>query len=338
MTEAPALHLAEIADMPGPLAERAQALLHELGRLVPFDASWMALAGPRGAGYTSVASTGLDQPTLEYLSGPKTAHDIEVTGTNRDRPPLSPSDLPYPSAELPTWAECLIPAGYHEGLGVALFCPRWRHVGFLTVLSGSAKPPAGAVRHRLWRLSPILARGIDPMRSLLTAARLVQGAAAGVVLCRDGDTVPLPGLADDALLARGSAVLSAARAAIRDGQVYTSFLWPRGGRFALDGHVRVTVLTGTDDVSCVLTGMVLLSPAGDLRGLTPRELEVLGLLIEGCANQEIARALVVAPRTVAAHLEHILVKLGAPSRTLAAVRAERRGLYVPAARGAPGGR
>jgi DNA-binding NarL/FixJ family response regulator len=167
------------------------------------------------------------------------------------------------------------------------------------------------------------------MRSLLTAARLVQGAWAGVVLCRGAGTAPLPGLADDALLAEGSAVLSAARAAIREGQVYTSFLWPRGGRHAPDGHVRVTVLTGTDDVPRVLPGMVLLSPAGDLRGLTHRELEVLGLLIEGCTNQEIARALVVAPRTVAAHLEHILVKLEAPSRTLAAVRAERAGLYVP---------
>ena len=336
MTQAPAIHLAEIAARPGPLPERAQALLHELGRHVPFDASWMALADPQGAGYTSLASTGLDQPTLEYLSGPKMAHDIEVTGTNRDRPPMSPSDLPYPSAELPTWAECLIPAGYHEGLGVALFCPPARHVGFLTVLCGSPKPPTEAVRHRLGRLSPILARGVDPMRSMLTAARLVQGAAAGVVVCRDGGIAPLPGLTDDALLARGSAVLGAARAAIRDGQVYTSFLWPRGGRHAPDGHVRVTVLTGTDDVRTVLTGMVLLSPAGDLRGLTPRELEVLGLLIEGCTNKEIARALVVAPRTVAAHLEHILVKLRALSRTLAAVRAERAGLYVPPAAGACG--
>ncbi|WP_324273181.1 hypothetical protein [Blastococcus brunescens] len=33
---------------------------------------------------------------------------------------------------------------------------------------------------------------------------------------------------------------------------------------------------------------------------------------------------------MAAHLEHILCKLGAPTRTLAAVRAEREGLYVPA--------
>jgi DNA-binding NarL/FixJ family response regulator len=100
----------------------------------------------------------------------------------------------------------------------------------------------------------------------------------------------------------------------------------------------VTVLTGADDVPSVLRGIVLLSPAGDLRGLTPRELEVLGLVVDGCSNLEIARELVVAPRTVAAHLEHILVKLGAPSRTLAAVRAERAGLYVPAGASAFGRR
>jgi DNA-binding NarL/FixJ family response regulator len=52
-------------------------------------------------------------------------------------------------------------------------------------------------------------------------------------------------------------------------------------------------------------------------------------VIDGYENAAIARALGVAPHTVAAHLEHILVKLGAPSRTLAAVRAERAGLFVP---------
>jgi len=335
MTEAPALRLAEIAATPGRLPERAQALLHELGRHIPFDASWLALADPLGGGYYSLASTSLDHSTVRYLSGPEMAHDIEVTGSNRARAPVSPSDLPYPAEGLPTWAECLIPAGFHQALAVALFAPGPRHVGFLALLSARTQPPTQAMRRRLTRLSPIIARGIDPMRSLLTAARLVQGASAGAVLYRGGGTALLPGLADDALLADGSAVLCTARAAMRDGQVYTSFLWPRGGRHAPDGHVRVTVLAGTDDVPRVLPGMVLLSPAGDLRGLTHRELEVLGLLIEGCANQEIARALVVSPRTVATHLEHILVKLEAPSRTLAAVRAERAGLYVPANAGAP---
>jgi DNA-binding CsgD family transcriptional regulator len=150
-----------------------------------------------------------------------------------------------------------------------------------------------------------------------------------VVLCRDSPSRPLPGLGGDALLGPGSPVVTIARSHLDDGQVFASFLWPRGGRHAPDGHVRVTVLASPGEAPASVLGTVVLSSVGDLRGLTPRELEVLGLLVEGCSNQEIARALVVAPRTVAAHLEHVLAKLDAPSRTLAAVRAEREGLYVP---------
>jgi DNA-binding CsgD family transcriptional regulator len=181
----------------------------------------------------------------------------------------------------------------------------------------------------LHQLTRVLAHGIDPLRSLAAAARVVRGATAGAVLCRASATLPLPGLDGDALLTEGSPVIAIARSYINDGQVFASFLWPRGGRHAPDGHVRVTVLAGSGETSASVPGTVVLSRATDLRGLTPRELEVLGLLIDGWSNLQIARALVVAPRTVAAHLEHILVKLDAPTRTLAAVRAEREGLYVP---------
>jgi DNA-binding NarL/FixJ family response regulator len=58
-------------------------------------------------------------------------------------------------------------------------------------------------------------------------------------------------------------------------------------------------------------------------------LEVLGLIIEGWPNPRIAAELGLAERTAAAHVEHILEKLEVRSRTLAAVRALRRGLYVP---------
>src|SRR3954464_12966841 len=329
MEQTRSLELFEIADSASPLSERAQEMLERLRRLVPFDAAWLALADPMSGSYTSLASTDIDESTLQYLSGPKMAHDIEVTHSDRARPPLSPSDLPYPAVELPTWAECFIPAGFHEALGVALFASGQRHVGQLALLYRSKEPPPHVLRRRLQQLTPVLARGTDPLRSLAAAARVVRGATAGTVLCHDSATRPLPGLDGDALLAAGSPVVTIARSCIDDGQVFTSFLWPRGGRHTPDGHVRVTVLAAPDEAPASLLGTVVLSPVTDLRGLTPRELEVLGLLIDGCSNQQIARALVVAPRTVAAHLEHILVKLGAPTRTLAAVRAEREGLYVP---------
>ena len=66
--------------------------------------------------------------------------------------------------------------------------------------------------------------------------------------------------------------------------------------------------------------------------LTKRELEVLGLLAEGLSQKEIAGGLVISSKTVAAHIQHILGKLGVHSRAQAVAHAYRRGLlngYAP---------
>jgi DNA-binding CsgD family transcriptional regulator/tetratricopeptide (TPR) repeat protein len=56
-------------------------------------------------------------------------------------------------------------------------------------------------------------------------------------------------------------------------------------------------------------------------GLTPRQLEVLALVVEGLTNAEIAERLVVSPRTAEHHVAAVLTKLGAVSRRDAARRA-----------------
>lgn len=63
-----------------------------------------------------------------------------------------------------------------------------------------------------------------------------------------------------------------------------------------------------------------------LRGLTRRELEVLRLLADGLRQSAIAERLVISPRTVATHIEHILEKLGAHSRAEAVALAYREDL------------
>jgi DNA-binding CsgD family transcriptional regulator len=50
------------------------------------------------------------------------------------------------------------------------------------------------------------------------------------------------------------------------------------------------------------------------RPLTVREFEVARLIAEGLTNSEIALRLDIAPKTVSAHVEHILAKLGAARR------------------------
>src|SRR4051812_45512984 len=104
MAQTSSMELAEIADSTGPLPGRARDMLESLRGLVPFDAAWLALAEPLSSNFTSLASTDLEYGVLQYLNGPRMARDIEVTHTDAGRPPLSPSDLPYPAADLPTWA------------------------------------------------------------------------------------------------------------------------------------------------------------------------------------------------------------------------------------------
>ena len=62
--------------------------------------------------------------------------------------------------------------------------------------------------------------------------------------------------------------------------------------------------------------------------LTPRESEVLNLLAEGLPNKTIARRLTISEYTVKFHVNSILTKLGAGSRTEAVVRATRLGLIT----------
>jgi DNA-binding NarL/FixJ family response regulator len=59
------------------------------------------------------------------------------------------------------------------------------------------------------------------------------------------------------------------------------------------------------------------------RTLTKREIDVLSLLSEGLTQSEIAKKLVISPRTVGKHIEHILAKLGVHNRTQAVALALR---------------
>jgi DNA-binding NarL/FixJ family response regulator len=60
--------------------------------------------------------------------------------------------------------------------------------------------------------------------------------------------------------------------------------------------------------------------------LSPRELEVIKLIVDGMSNQEIADKLIISLATAKTHVRNILNKLSVDDRTQAAVHAMRRGL------------
>ena len=71
--------------------------------------------------------------------------------------------------------------------------------------------------------------------------------------------------------------------------------------------------------------------APELRVLTPREMEVLKLVAEGCTNQQIADQLVVSIKTVQAHRANVMEKLGLHDITHLVRFAIRAGLLPPEA-------
>ena len=70
-------------------------------------------------------------------------------------------------------------------------------------------------------------------------------------------------------------------------------------------------------------------PGRDLSVLTPRELEVLGLIAQGMSNAELASALTLSAATVKTHVARILAKLDLRDRVQAVVLAYQTGLISP---------
>jgi DNA-binding CsgD family transcriptional regulator len=323
-----AIDVGRVATAPGQPEQRAAAIVEPLRRVVPFVAAWIGLLDPGRNRYRALVSEGYAAPIENLFGSTRTVVELERLGMHRTGRVVRAQDVPGPLPDRPIWADYLLPAGFREGLSVGLFTSDGRHVGILTLNTDTDAHPTRAACDMIETVAPMIGDAIDPMRDAASAAQLVADAAAGAVLTVIGSPLPLPGLPDHPLLAAGSPLLISAAVRLRGPGAYATFLCPSPLRRPA-GYVRVTVLGCQSPAIPDVCGVVLLSPYREATSLTPRELEVLGLLVDGCTNEAIAATLAIAGRTVAAHVEHILLKLAVPSRTAAAVRALRLGTYVP---------
>jgi DNA-binding CsgD family transcriptional regulator len=310
-------------------AEDLAFMWDPLKRLVPFSAGWIGTLDGDQRGYTTVTSAGHDRENRAYMESEELTELRKKFGLLQRRWPLRLRDAPPHTVELPCWSERWWPAGFRECLAIPLVTPDGRHLGVFSLHTDTAGQPTAEARDAMGAIAHTVTAALDPMNSLAGLARLVHGATAAAVVDRRGTVTLLPGMAADPLLTTCPDVVSTAVDGLTDRIRHTAFLCPVPAEEGQDRYVRVTGLACPPGTSDDLLGLVVISPPGDLHALTLRELVVLGLVIEGHANQGIAARLSITVRTAAAHLEHIRAKLRAPTRTAAAVLAMRRGLYIP---------
>jgi predicted ATPase/DNA-binding NarL/FixJ family response regulator len=156
-----------------------------------------------------------------------------------------------------------------------------------------------------------MARGLESCAALAAregdAERAVMLAAASAALRATSGLPPLPG-------ARADRYLAAVR---RLDEGTAALLWARGMALspqaaidlAIEQALRAPRLYSLPGITPGVTPAYA-SPGG----LTPRELEIAGLIASGRSNKAIGAELVISPATVARHVANIMAKLGFRSR------------------------
>lgn len=322
------VEVAALAGLPASPAERAEAILHPLRRVIPFQAVRIALLDPVLRQHQPLSCHGYNEHIRAYMTTAEDYDEIESLGLHGTTP-LRVQDLPVPAQEIRTWMELFRPAGFVEGLGVGLVTRGGRQIGLLGLNTDRSEHPSRAACNLVQLLAPTIAYAVDPLRSLAVLARIVQGMTAATVLTVSGGTLPLPGLPTHPLLEGNSAVLAAGIAHLGGTPDCATFLVPYDRPPAESGHVRITLLGCGGPTPRQVQAVAAVSAPGDLCGLNGTELQILGALIDGAPVASIAVARGVPVKVVESHLEHILLKLAVPDRMTACLRAAREGLYVP---------
>jgi HD-GYP domain-containing protein (c-di-GMP phosphodiesterase class II) len=247
---------------------------------------------------------------------------------------------PWFSGHSPAVAALAAEAARGMGLGPAAV-DLVEHAGLVCRLGGIgvsaatwARPgPLSGIEWERVRTVPYLTE-----RVLSHQPRLAEiGTIASMVYERaDGSGYPR-GISGNAI-PPAARVLAAAQMyqALREERPHRGALKPAEARAVLLGEVGEGRLNA-EAVNAVLAaaGHQVRRQPNQIAGLSPREIEVLSLLVRGLSNKQIAAQLVVSARTVGSHIEHIYTKIGVSARGPAAMYAMRHGLVDASTAGAP---
>jgi two-component system, NarL family, nitrate/nitrite response regulator NarL len=194
------------------------------------------------------------------------------------------------------------------------------HLAFAT--STALQPAPDVLRVLVVSKAPLVRAGLITMLGGYRDLDLTEAGPAEVLL---GDE-PLPDAGVPAVILVADAAAAAAALASGARGVLPRSAAPRRMHAALHAVAESELVIDETFAHVLLRrtrpAVAMIAP------LTPREREVLPLLAAGMTNKEIASRLGVTDHTVKFHVNGILGKLGAVTRTEAVVEAARRGLIA----------
>jgi len=139
--------------------------------------------------------------------------------------------------------------------------------------------------------------------------------------------VVLVGEEEDAAAALAAGARGALLRSADPASLWAALVAVRAGLTVLDGGFAPAALAGQPP-GAPPPGLGPPRSAGGSSELTAREREVLALLSRGLSNKQIAQRLAISDHTAKFHVNGILSKLGAATRTEAVVIAARQGLVA----------
>jgi DNA-binding CsgD family transcriptional regulator len=313
------LQVGAVASSAGPDPRDACAevldLVHDI---VPYAASSISAYDPVTGEHHTLSSSGYSEHALRHLDTWFVDHDEAYHYMRRvDIRPLRWRDFPFEYRGMFSAQQVFLPEGFQDGMTICLCTRDGRYTGNLHISTDDVRVLSDAALPVLAELQRLLGGVADQMRAVgyMVASMDGPGADAAVVLS-DGTVVPVPGRPTGDHLRSGSALARMIADRLTDHVLPGQFRWrDEDGQWHAVRTRRVS------------TGVAVTDRRDPLpHGLTPSEMRVLAGLVEGWSNAEIATSLVVSPRTVSKHVEHILEKLGCATRTSAAVHATKTGL------------
>jgi len=306
-----------------PRAEVAGEIATCLRGVVDHAALEISLADPFTGEHRMIVNEGYAARVLAFIDSDFTTDDPGYRETVAGRRPTRMRDISFDYTETYAYQEIWRPAGYAEGITAPLITEDDRYVGMLNLSVEREEELPDQARDFLGLLAPLLAGAFDPLADLAgwlqdddVARRLVVDADGKVLDCPEAEGEPSP------RVRRSTVVGIATRMLQADQPVRRGLIPDHEGRL-VSVHLARAQSRRLSDRPVVLASLREIEVPF---GLTSRETEVLRHLIAGRSNREIADRLGVAPRTVATHIEHLLGKFDADTRTAVAGRALEQGL------------